>query len=132
VTSSSPWRANTPGCSVATSRAYCLCVAVDVRATRHDQPADAQTRGQVFGWMKTIALQRKTRFRGSDRTGWIFHISDCRLQPGENAESSNRNRLRRSAREARTIGPCVSSITPGFTHLQAPFGNLRPVEYSVL
>jgi hypothetical protein len=26
----------------------------------------------VFGWMKTIALQRKTRFRGPDRVGWMF------------------------------------------------------------
>jgi transposase len=27
---------------------------------------------EVFGWMKTIALQRKTRFRGPDRVGWMF------------------------------------------------------------
>jgi len=27
---------------------------------------------EVFGWMKTIKLQRKTRFRGRDRVGWMF------------------------------------------------------------
>ena len=27
---------------------------------------------EVFGWMKTVALQRKTRFRGPDRVGWMF------------------------------------------------------------
>jgi hypothetical protein len=27
---------------------------------------------EVFGWMKTIALQRKTRCIGPDRTGWMF------------------------------------------------------------
>ena len=27
---------------------------------------------EVFGWMKTVALQRKTRFRGLDRVGWMF------------------------------------------------------------
>ena len=27
---------------------------------------------EVFGWMKTVALQRKTRFRGPDKVGWMF------------------------------------------------------------
>ena len=27
---------------------------------------------EAFGWMKTIALQRKTKFRGVDRVGWSF------------------------------------------------------------
>jgi hypothetical protein len=27
---------------------------------------------EVFGWMKTIAPQRKTRFRGPDRVGRMF------------------------------------------------------------
>ena len=27
---------------------------------------------EVFGWIKTIALQRKTRFRGLERVGWMF------------------------------------------------------------
>jgi Transposase DDE domain len=30
---------------------------------------------EVFGWLKTIALQRKTRFRGSDRVGWMFTLA---------------------------------------------------------
>ncbi len=27
---------------------------------------------EVFGWMKTIGLMRKTRHRGSARVGWMF------------------------------------------------------------
>jgi hypothetical protein len=27
---------------------------------------------EVFGWMKTIALQRKTRFNEPDKVGWMF------------------------------------------------------------
>ena len=27
---------------------------------------------EVFGWIKTIALQRQTRFRGLERVGWMF------------------------------------------------------------
>ncbi len=27
---------------------------------------------EVFGWMKTVGLMRKTRHRGTDRVGWIF------------------------------------------------------------
>jgi hypothetical protein len=27
---------------------------------------------EVFGWMKTVPLQRKTRFRGLARVGWMF------------------------------------------------------------
>jgi hypothetical protein len=30
---------------------------------------------EVFGWMKTVALQRKTRFRGPDRVGWMFTLA---------------------------------------------------------
>ena len=27
---------------------------------------------EVFGWIKTVATMRKTRFRGKDRVGWSF------------------------------------------------------------
>ena len=27
---------------------------------------------EAFGWLKTVAGQRKTRFRGRDRVGWAF------------------------------------------------------------
>ncbi len=27
---------------------------------------------EAFGWIKTIAGQRKTKFRGIDRVGWSF------------------------------------------------------------
>jgi transposase len=50
--------------------------AIDERTTRHEGYAVSQRKRkrveEVFGWMKTIALQRKTRFRGPDRVGWMF------------------------------------------------------------
>lgn len=50
--------------------------AIDGRTTRHAGYAMSQTiRKRIeegFGWIKTIAGQRKTRFRGRDRVGWAF------------------------------------------------------------
>jgi len=50
--------------------------AVDERTTRHAGYGVSQRRRkrveEVFGWMKSIALMRKTRFRGPDRVGWMF------------------------------------------------------------
>jgi len=50
--------------------------AIDGRTTRHDGYAVSQRKRkrveEVFGWIKTVALQRKTRFRGLDRVGWMF------------------------------------------------------------
>lgn len=30
---------------------------------------------EIFGWLKTIGLCRKLRFRGPDRVGWMFRFS---------------------------------------------------------
>jgi transposase len=50
--------------------------AIDGRTTRHEGYALSQRKRkrveEVFGWLKTVALQRKTRFRGPDRVGWMF------------------------------------------------------------
>lgn len=50
--------------------------AIDDRTTRHDGYTVSQPKRkrveEVFGWMKTVALQRKTRFRGLARVGWVF------------------------------------------------------------
>lgn len=50
--------------------------AIDGRTTRHAGYAMSQTiRKRIeegFGWIKTIAGQRKTRFRGRGRVGWAF------------------------------------------------------------
>jgi hypothetical protein len=27
---------------------------------------------EVFGWLKTVAALRKTKFRAQDRVGWIY------------------------------------------------------------
>ena len=50
--------------------------AIDGRTTRHAGYAMSQRiRKRIeegFGWVKTVAGQRKTRFRGRDRVGWAF------------------------------------------------------------
>jgi len=50
--------------------------AIDGRTTRHAGYAISQRIRkrieEAFGWMKTIAGQRKTRFRGAERVGWSF------------------------------------------------------------
>jgi transposase len=50
--------------------------AIDRRTTRHAGYAASQRLRkrieEAFGWIKAIALQRKTRFRGEGRVGWAF------------------------------------------------------------
>ncbi|HEV2080447.1 MAG TPA: IS5 family transposase [Allosphingosinicella sp.] len=50
--------------------------AIDRRTTRHAGYAQSQRIRkrieEAFGWIKTVAGQRKTKFRGRDRVGWAF------------------------------------------------------------
>ena len=50
--------------------------AIDGRTTRHPGYGMSQRiRKRIeegFGWIKTVAGQRKTRFRGKDKVGWAF------------------------------------------------------------
>ncbi|PRH84351.1 IS5/IS1182 family transposase [Labrys okinawensis] len=50
--------------------------AIDRRTTRHASYAMSQKIRkrieEAFGWIKTVAGQRKTRFKGRDRVGWAF------------------------------------------------------------
>jgi transposase len=50
--------------------------AIDRRTTRHGGYAVSQRIRkrieEAFGWIKTIAGQEKTKFRGRDRVGWAF------------------------------------------------------------
>jgi len=50
--------------------------ALDRRTTRHPGYAHSQRRRkrveEIFGWLKTIGLQRQTRFRGVARVAWMF------------------------------------------------------------
>lgn len=50
--------------------------AIDGRTTRHSGYAASQRIRkrieEAFGWIKTVARQDKTRFRGRDRVGWAF------------------------------------------------------------
>jgi transposase len=53
--------------------------AVDGRTIRHPGYAVSQRKRkrveEVFGWIKTVALQRKTHFRGLERVGWMFTLA---------------------------------------------------------
>jgi transposase len=50
--------------------------AIDGRTTRHPGYTLSQRLRkrveEIFGWMKTVALMRKTRLRGKARVGWMF------------------------------------------------------------
>jgi transposase len=50
--------------------------AIDGRVTRHDGYEISQRKRkrveEIFGWIKTVALMRKTRHRGTARVGWMF------------------------------------------------------------
>lgn len=50
--------------------------AIDGRATRHAgyaaSPRIRKRIEEVFGWMKTVGVLRKTRHRGAGRVGWMF------------------------------------------------------------
>jgi transposase len=53
--------------------------AMDERTTRHKTYATSQRRRkmveEVFGWMKTVGILRKTRHRGTAVVGWIFEFT---------------------------------------------------------
>lgn len=50
--------------------------AIDGRTTRHSGYTVSQQKRkrieEVFGWIKTVGLLRKTRHRGLERVGWMF------------------------------------------------------------
>jgi len=50
--------------------------AIDERTTRHPGYWVSQRKRkcieEIFGWLKTVGLVRKTRYRGADRVGWMF------------------------------------------------------------
>jgi transposase len=50
--------------------------AIDGRTTRHEGYEVSQRKRkrveEVFGWLKTVAAMRKTKFRGRERVGWMF------------------------------------------------------------
>ncbi len=49
---------------------------IDGRTTRHPGYAESQKKRkrieEVFGWMKTVGLMRKTRHKGQRRVDWVF------------------------------------------------------------
>jgi transposase len=75
--------------------------AIDRRTTRHAGYAVSQQRRKVveefFGWLKTVAGQRKTKYRGVWRVGWIFTLA---------AAAYNLVRMRTLA--AIAVGPAIA------------------------
>ena len=53
--------------------------AIDGRTTRHPGYAISQRKRkrveEIFGWLKTVAVLRKTRHRGKHRVGWMFRFA---------------------------------------------------------
>ena len=53
--------------------------AIDARTTRHRGYGVSQRKRkmveQIFGWLKTVGLMRKTRHRGRARVGWMFSFT---------------------------------------------------------
>ena len=53
--------------------------AIDARTTRHAGYSVSQRKRkrieECFGWLKTIALLRKLRHRGTFKIGWIFRFA---------------------------------------------------------
>jgi transposase len=53
--------------------------AIDSRTTRHPGYEISQRKRkcveEIFGWLKTVALLRKTRHRGKRRVGWMFRFA---------------------------------------------------------
>ena len=65
--------------------------AIDGRTARHAGYWISQQKRkrieEVFGWLKTVAMLRKTRHRGLP--GWVgFYLRRLRLQPRSHAESA--------------------------------------------
>ena len=52
---------------------------LDGRTTRHSGYQISQRKRkrieEIFGWMKTVALLRKTRHRGKRRVGWVWQFT---------------------------------------------------------
>ena len=50
--------------------------AIDQRTTRHAgyhvSPRKRKRIEEVFGWLKTVGMLRKTRHRGIFKVGWVF------------------------------------------------------------
>jgi len=64
--------------------------AIDQRTTRHAGYQLSQRNRkrveEIFGWLKTVGLMRKTRHRGLEDVGCSL-VRYCRLQPGAHQES---------------------------------------------
>ena len=52
---------------------------IDGRTTRHASYRTSQSARRhierIFGWLKQVGGQRRTRFRGKDRVGWMFQFA---------------------------------------------------------
>ena len=64
--------------------------AIDGRTTRHAGYQVSQRKRkrieEVFGWLKTVGMLRKTRHRGIFKVGWVFTFAASGLQSGADEE----------------------------------------------
>jgi hypothetical protein len=65
-------------------------LAIDGRTTRHAGYAPSQSIRRIneaFGWIKTIAGQEPTKFRGRERVGWALTFAAAAHSSGAVAEA---------------------------------------------
>jgi IS5 family transposase len=59
--------------------------AIDGRTTRHEGYTVSQRKRkrieEVFGWLKTVGMLRKTRHRGEFKVGWVFTFAAAAYNP---------------------------------------------------
>ena len=86
--------------------------AIDGRTTRHPGYAVSQQKRklveEIFGWLKTVALLRKTRHRGVRRVGLDVHLRGRRLQPGADPQPDRGGSPHMTTR-TRPSGPRLSA-----------------------
>src|SRR5206468_12116602 len=44
----------------------------------------------IFGWLKTVGGQRKTRYRGEELVGWMFELGGLQSGPDEKTRCGSR------------------------------------------
>ena len=69
--------------------------AIDGRTTQHEGYRISQKKRkrieECFGWLKTIALLRKVRHRGTLKVDWIVYLRVRGLQSGAHAKPDGRH-----------------------------------------
>ena len=87
---------------------------------------------EAFGWIKTIADQERTKFRGGERVGWAFTFAAAALQSWRGCQSSWMHRregpsqLPTDRPLADRRGGSLGQISPRYLHGPATLRRLPP------